>query len=283
MENDFLKRLGIGTIAGAIALGAILFAYTPVGIVITSLLVISLGCFASLEYAGIAAKKNLDLSKRSLVISTVFYLLASLVSAFFLELYFLPTIVFAISVFSFFVKHRNPTHEPLHHISVSAFCLIYIALPLSFALQILYSPYIIEDGRLWVLYLVLVVKFSDIAAYFIGRCIGKRPLTPISPQKTQEGLIAAIAGGCIVSVAFAVLSKSIHMPINMSLATAIVLGLVLSLLAQLGDLSESLFKRDAGLKNSAHLPGFGGILDMIDSLVFTTPLLYFYIKIVHYL
>lgn len=281
MKGDFFKRLVVGLIAATIVLGAIYFAYAPLGIIATSVLVILFGAFGSLEFAGIAKKKDLELSKRALVTASTCYLIASLIAAFLIELYFLPTIIFAAAVLYFFYRHRNPSHEPLHHISASAFSLIYIALPLSFALQVLYSPYVVEDGRLWILYLVAVVKFSDITAYFIGRSIGKRPLSAISPKKTKEGLAGAIVGGFVLSVAFSILARSMHLAINLDMITAVTLGLILPLLGQLGDLSESLFKRDAGLKDSAHLPGFGGILDMIDSLIFTTPLLYFYIKFTH--
>lgn len=279
--NEFLKRLVVGLISACIAFGAISFAFSPIGIVVTSVLTILVGAFASLEFAGIAQKKNLDLSKKTLVTASACYLIASLISAFFIELYFLPTLVFAAALLCFFYRHRNPSHQPLHHISASALSLIYIALPLSFALQVLYSPYIVEDGRLWILYLILVVKFSDITAYFIGKSIGKHPLSIISPNKTKEGLAGAIIGGFVLSVAFSILARSMHLAINLDMVTAMILGLILPILGQLGDLSESLFKRDAGLKDSAHIPGFGGILDMIDSLIFTTPLLYFYIKFTH--
>jgi len=281
MESEFFKRLVVGLISACITLGAIYFAYAPFGIVGTSVLIILIGALATLEFAGIAQKKDLELSRKALVTASTCYLIASLVAAFLIELYFLPTIVFAAALLYFFYRHRNPSHEPLNHISASAFSLIYVALPLSFALQLLYSPYVIEDGRLWIFYLVSVVKFSDITAYFIGKSIGKHPLSIISPKKTKEGLAGAIVGGFALSIAYCILARSMHLPINLDMFTAVILGLILPILGQLGDLSESLFKRDAGMKDSAHLPGVGGILDMIDSLIFTTPLLYFYIKFTH--
>lgn len=283
MKSEFFKRLVVGLISGLITLGAILFAYSPIGIIVMSLMVIMVGALATLEYANMAQKKNLELSRKALVTFSAFYLVGSLISSFLIELYFLPSIVFAIAVLFFFILHRNPSEDPLHHISASVMALIYIAIPLSFALHVLYTPYVAEDGRLWILYLILVVKCSDIAAYFVGKSIGKHPLSKISPNKTKEGLGGAILGGLVISLAFAFFTKSMGLPIHVDTTTAVILGIILPILGQMGDLSESLFKRDAGVKDSAHIPGCGGILDMIDSLIFTTPLLYFYIKFTHYL
>lgn len=281
--KEITKRLIVGLISALITLSIVLFAYSPLGIVACSLLVILIGAYGTLEYAGIAEKKNLLLSRTLLVSSATCYLIASLVSAFFIELYFLSGLVFALAVSAFFIHHRSVKGDPLHHISASAFSLIYVAAPLAFALQILYSTYITEDGRLWLLYLIFTVKCSDIFAYFVGKGLGKRPLTAISPKKTKEGLAAAIIGAAVASTAYIILIDHFGFSLRISPVAALFMGALLGLLGQMGDLSESLFKRDAGLKDSARLPGFGGILDMIDSLIFTSPTVYFYIKFTHFI
>jgi len=122
-------------------------------------------------------------------------------------------------------------------------------------------------------FLVLVTKSGDVAAYFIGRPLGRHSLIPrISPKKTVEGTI----GGLVTSLAVAILAKPL---INISLHHIIVLGILLGVLGQLGDLAESLIKRDCGVKDAGkNLRGFGGVLDMADSLLFTAPVFYFYIK-----
>ena len=130
------------------------------------------------------------------------------------------------------------------------------------------------------LFLVLVTKFSDMGAYLTGSLIGKHQLVPhISPKKTWEGFFGALAfsvgGGCgLVAL----------MPQKLALISythAIVLGLVLGLAAVIGDLAESLIKRSCGVKDSGRfLPGIGGALDLIDSILFTAPMMYFYMRFI---
>jgi phosphatidate cytidylyltransferase len=130
----------------------------------------------------------------------------------------------------------------------------------------------LDNGRNWV-FLALAANFaSDTAAFFTGRALGKHHLAPnISPGKTWEGAIAGILGAIIVSLLFTRL-----LPI--SYWQAIVLGLLVSVFGQLGDLVESLFKRNMGVKDSGRLlPGHGGALDRIDSIVFAGVVVYYYV------
>ena len=135
------------------------------------------------------------------------------------------------------------------------------------------------DGRFYVFFLFLVVKVNDSAAYYIGSKWGQHKLIPrISPGKTIEGAIGGVlAGGLSAAGATYLFSldRSISWP------AALTLGLILSAAAVMGDLAESLLKRSAGRKDSGQtLPGMGGILDLLDSLFFTAPLLYLYMKLV---
>jgi phosphatidate cytidylyltransferase len=133
----------------------------------------------------------------------------------------------------------------------------------------------------WGGYTVLVVFASiwvcDSAAYFAGRAFGRHKLFErVSPKKTWEGAIAGFAGAV---VAFAA-GKYLALP-YMSLAEAILCGVIVGVFGQLGDLAESLLKRDAGVKDSSSLiPGHGGILDRFDSLMFVSPLLFFYLDFI---
>jgi phosphatidate cytidylyltransferase len=130
----------------------------------------------------------------------------------------------------------------------------------------------LDGGRNWV-FLALATNFaSDTAAFFTGRALGKHKLAPsISPGKTWEGAIAGVLGAIIVSLLFTLL-------IPISYWQAIVLGLLVSILGQLGDLIESLFKRSMGVKDSGRLfPGHGGALDRIDSVVFAGVVVYYYV------
>jgi phosphatidate cytidylyltransferase len=116
---------------------------------------------------------------------------------------------------------------------------------------------------------------GDVGAYFVGSSIGRHSLIPrISPNKTMEGTI----GGLVFSVASAVASK-LYLP-SFPMGHLVVLGFLLGVLAQVGDLAESLLKRDCDVKDAgAMLSGFGGVFDLIDSLLFTTPIFYFYVEV----
>jgi phosphatidate cytidylyltransferase len=145
------------------------------------------------------------------------------------------------------------------------------------------SPdHISETARLLVFYLVLVVKMSDTGAYTVGKLIGKHKLIPrISPAKTWEGFFGGIFFAVIASCVFAQVTDYRMGIIVFSLKHAIVLGIILALSGIAGDLFESLLKRASGAKDSGDaLPGMGGLLDVLDSLLFGAPVLYVYARLV---
>jgi phosphatidate cytidylyltransferase len=129
-----------------------------------------------------------------------------------------------------------------------------------------------------VLYFILVTKFSDTGAYCVGSLIGRHKMIPrISPGKTWEGFVGAIVVSTAASLVFAHFAGA-HLP-GMTPSHAIVLGVILSSTAVVGDLIESLFKREAGVKDSgSFFPGIGGILDLLDSLLFNAPIMYLYLR-----
>ena len=183
-----------------------------------------------------------------------------------------PFFIVIASLFTFvllFIRRENS--QALSSISVTMFGLLYIAWFFSFFIKLKFLP----QGPLLVVFLILVTKMGDVGAYFVGRSIGKHGLIPrISPNKTVEGTI----GGLIFSVASALISKS-YLP-NYSIWHLLTLGLLLGMLAQVGDLAESLIKRDCNAKDAGrNISGFGGMLDVIDSLLFTAPIFYFYVKV----
>ncbi len=171
---------------------------------------------------------------------------------------------------------------PLETMAFTLFGLFYVPWPFSFVAKIVYllprDAAGLVTGHWYVLFLVLVTKFSDMGAYLTGSLIGKHPLVPhISPKKTWEGFFGALLfsiGGACGLLAF--------MPEKLSILTyghATMLGLILGVAAVVGDLAESLIKRSCGAKDSGRfLPGIGGALDLIDSILFTAPMLYFYIR-----
>ena len=161
-------------------------------------------------------------------------------------------------------------------ISTTLFGLMYVPWLLNFIQKINFFPGV--EGKYFLLYFILITKFSDMGAYIVGSLIGRHKMIPrISPGKTWEGFGGAIVvstGASLVFVHF----LGDHMA-GMNWVHAVVLGVILSSTAVIGDLIESLFKREAGAKDSGNiLPGIGGILDLLDSLLFNAPIMYLYLR-----
>jgi len=132
----------------------------------------------------------------------------------------------------------------------------------------------LDAGRDWVFFALFTTFASDTTAFFTGRAWGRHRLAPnISPGKTWEGAIAGVFGAIVVSL---VLVMLLSLPLNYW--QAVLLGLVVSIFGQLGDLVESLFKRNMGVKESGKsIPGHGGFLDRMDSVAFAGVVVYYYV------
>ncbi|MDQ2867921.1 MAG: phosphatidate cytidylyltransferase [Verrucomicrobiota bacterium] len=174
--------------------------------------------------------------------------------------------------------------EPLQTMAYTIFGLLYVLWLFNFMTKILYvvprAPDGAVSGQYYCLYLIVITKFSDMGAYLTGSVIGRHPLIPhISPKKTWEGFFGALAFSLLASIAlFKIMPAKL---VGLTLTHAIILGLMLGFAAVIGDLAESIVKRSTGAKDSGRmLPGIGGALDLIDSLLFTAPLLYFYLRLV---
>lgn len=131
----------------------------------------------------------------------------------------------------------------------------------------------IEHSAWIVLWLILVTKSCDIGAYFTGRAIGRRKLIPwLSPGKTWEGLVGGVVTSSLIAVlGYWLLGRTPNRP-ELAIVSVAGMGALIGVLGQLGDLTASLFKRDAGKKDSSDsLPGFGGWLDVLDSLLLVGP------------
>lgn len=179
---------------------------------------------------------------------------------------------------------RGAENDPLRAMSYTVFGLFYIPWLFSFLTKIIYLTPRLEGGlttgQYYVLYLVAVTKFSDMGAYVFGTLFGRHPFAPhISPKKTWEGFAGALISSLLCSYWMYAL-----MPEKLSAFRfwdITVLGLLLGFAAVVGDLAESVVKRGAHTKDSsAMLPGIGGTLDLIDSILFTAPLLFFYMRFV---
>ncbi len=161
-------------------------------------------------------------------------------------------------------------------ISTTLFGLMYVPWLLDFIQKINFFPSV--QGHYYLLYFIVITKFSDSGAYVVGSLIGRHKMIPrISPGKTWEGFGGAIFGSALTSVIFVHFFRD--KMVGMNQAHALILGIILGLSAVVGDLIESLFKREAGVKDSGRFfPGIGGILDLLDSLLFNAPIMYLYLR-----
>lgn len=280
---DLKRRFFVSISLGVIIAFLIAFSTTPF---VNMLLLFSVATLAGIgvwEYAQLAIAKGISPKVRWMVAAAVAEVIALYISLVFVDFPQLPILVLAIAMVLFFLLHFDVSSASLSTVAVEFFGLVYIAVPLSLMLGVLYPiahQGVSQEGRWWLVYLILVTKITDVGAYFVGRLWGKRKLSPLlSPKKTVEGALA----GFICAVLMSLLMKYIGTEcfssgFSLSLVEAIWLGALISVFGQIGDLAESLLKRDAAVKDSNQLPGLGGVLDMVDSLLFTIPVVYFFIR-----
>ena len=169
------------------------------------------------------------------------------------------------------LTRKESAKNHLTGVALTLLALFYISWFLSFLIKMKY----LSGGAGLVGFVIIVTKAGDIGAYFVGKKFGRHALiSRISPRKTKEGAF----GGLAASVAAAFLCRTFL--VDFSYAHILVLGFLLGTIGQVGDLAESLFKRDFEVKDSGgELPGLGGVLDVLDSLLFTVPIFYFYVKL----
>jgi phosphatidate cytidylyltransferase len=191
-------------------------------------------------------------------------------------------LVFALAVLGAFLLEMARFREPggsVVRIAVVVWVIAYLGLLPSFLAQLRWpregDDPLVDRGALALAMAIFVPKFCDIGAYFTGRLLGRHPMTPVlSPKKTREGFV----GGLVIAALTAVLGNW-WFGVPGSHAAALGFGVTVGLAGIYGDLAESLIKRDCRQKDaSSAVPGFGGVLDVIDSIVFAAPLAYCWLR-----
>ena len=229
---------------------------------------------ATFEYYTLVEKKNF---------SPIFYIGIISISLIDLAFYagnheqivtFLILAVLLTGLVELFRKPSSQNWSSISNLATEIFPILYIGLSLGtlIGLRELKSENYLENG-IFIISILAIIWICDTAAYFVGKSIGKRKLYErVSPKKTVEGFI----GGLI----FALLSSfgaKLWVLKQINHFDAFVIGLIVGIFGQLGDLVESLIKRDAQVKDSSNLiPGHGGVLDRFDSLIYVAPLVYLY-------
>ena len=231
---------------------------------------------AHLELAGLAQLKGVKIPVTAAVIGSMVLASASYWQQFLplsdsVNQAVLPTIL-AFSFLAIVIQNyqQNGFEGMLVNCGGGALSLLYLGVLASFLMSIR-----VHFG-LWPLVMtIFVVKAADIGAYTLGRAYGRHKFAPrISPGKTWEGMSGAVLFGVIVSLIFADLGEI------MAWNVAVVFGICFAFIGQMGDLLESMMKRDAHLKDSSsRVPGFGGVLDIVDSLLVSAPFAYCFLSL----
>jgi phosphatidate cytidylyltransferase len=262
--NNFLKRTAIVIIGVPLVFLTIFWKEFPFFIVIIIIALLGLR-----ELYGIAHKQGYRPSYILGSILTLYFIYISIYDydVCSLNYYFANIIITFFIILSFIIQlFRKDYSKVLNEISITIFGSIYLGYLLSFMLKIEDLP----NGNYYLISLLIITWVHDSGAYLIGTKLGKNKIFPrISPKKTIEGSI----GGIIFGIAGTFALKNW---LNLNFNELLFLGLIISIIAQLGDLFESVLKRGSGIKDSGTLfPGHGGILDILDSLIFTAPIFYY--------
>ncbi|RKX32326.1 MAG: hypothetical protein DRP22_02420 [Verrucomicrobia bacterium] len=270
------------TLLLAAGLLAAAFWLPPAGVLAVLLVVCTAGTlefYGLLDHAGVLHFKIVGTVGGLLLILTSWFSLenASAASSYEYEWFVLFGITVVVLLRIFPQKH-NP--RPLETLAATVLGVMYVPFLFNFFTKLL-MVWGGWEGRLLVLYLIVVVKATDIGAYAVGCSIGRHKLLPrISPLKTWEGTIGGILIGLLASIGFHYLVGDDLGVVSFPLRDAVALGLLLPMAGTVGDLTESQLKRAAGVKDSGRLIlGIGGVLDVIDSLLFAAPALYIYSRL----
>lgn len=280
--QDLSKRFVSSIISLAVLACILIFSYVGVVKWVIALFTAGIGAVGIWEYCRLGKLiEKKGLAELCMIVGAII-ILSLFVSTFDLSFSLLPFIIAFFGLICLFLFHFDKISGSISSIAMSLFGILYVAVPLGLILKILYlySPCRMgHEGRIWLLYLLVVTKITDVGAYFGGRLFGNRKLAAdLSPGKTITGAIVGFFSAIVFSVLFYFLGHLVP-NFHLSFSESIWLGALLGFLGQVGDLGESLFKRDAAVKDSNRLPGLGGILDMLDSLLFTTPVIYFFLYV----
>lgn len=258
-----IKRIISATVLIGIIIGVIFFDWLC-ALVVTLFIIGGLyEYFMMLEKKGICIYKYFGIGMGTIIPLSIMFRFEPTKNW---ELLFIVLALFSLILMQF---KRRDNSGIIVDISTTLFGILYVSWFFSFLIKIRY----LTGGLGYLAALLLITKLGDIGAFLVGSRWGKHPLLPrISPKKTLEGAI----GGLVFSILGALVSKP-FLPFDYGQLLFIAVGL--AVLGQLGDLSESLLKRDCQVKDSGNIfPGMGGVLDEIDSLLFSAPVFYFYLS-----
>jgi phosphatidate cytidylyltransferase len=276
MDSNLARRIGFAVVAIPLALAVIWYGGLP----LTFLLAIT-SALGARELFDLAGRKGVRPARAiglftaaALAPLTYAVLAAPEVRQLVLASWPYGVALWTIALLTWALAARSPGERPLEAASVTLLAVVYTGALPAFLIGIRHLSYAERSwaGACLVFFPLVVTWVCDTAAMFGGRALGGPKLSPtISPGKTRSGAASGVAGGLLVAPIFGGLVFP-RVGIDVPLWQLLVLAGVLSVVGQIGDLAESLFKREAGVKDSSHLiPGHGGVLDRFDSLYFVIP------------
>jgi phosphatidate cytidylyltransferase len=291
MSSELTKRIAFGVLAAPIAIAIVLYGGAPLAALLAMAAAIGAWEFFRIaRAAGLTPLENIGIALAGIV--------PLMVHARYLRLYdpdssISPAslgVLLLLALLAISIWARGVAGKPLGAAAATIFGIVYTGGTLSYGYAIRYHEYAfapaaisvgghswqLPSGGLLLLLPLLTTWASDIGAYVFGRTLGRNKLIPsVSPGKTIEGAIGGLAASMFVAWAYThfALRAWAHLDFRWPPAGVLLFGALVSVAAQVGDLAESLLKREAGMKDSSTLlPGHGGILDRFDSLFFVMPI-----------
>lgn len=272
--TEFGRRVVVALIGAPLALGIIWIGDYALAALVACLAALGAWEFYRLAAIGGAA----PLSAVGVVGAAVLPLLVHAEVLGVLHVHPVVPVLAVVSVLALTIWVRGAAGKPLEAAATTVFGVLYTSGTLAFAYSLRYHNYAVGQtaGALVVMVPVLLTWASDTGAYFSGRVIGGRKLIPsVSPGKTVAGAIGAIVATVVVALLLTYRVLVPYAQLSFTPWGVVLFGVAISITAQIGDLAESLLKREAGVKDSgALLPGHGGVLDRLDSLYFVLPMTY---------
>ena len=290
MSSELARRVAFGVVAAPIAIAIVMYGGAPLAALLA--IASALGAWEFFRIARASGQTPFDD-----VGIAIAGLLPLLVHARYLQLYDPNGKLSAVEIASLVILAllalaiwaRGVAGKPMSAVGSTLLGIVYTGGMLSFAYAIRYHEYAfapanltlggksltVPSGGLLLLLPLLTTWASDIGAYAVGRTMGRRKLIPsVSPGKTVEGAIGGLVGSVLVAWLLTqfVLRPAAQLDFRWRPLGVVVVGALISVAAQIGDLAESLLKREAGVKDASKIiPGHGGVLDRVDSLLFVLP------------
>lgn len=255
--NPLVKRIITALSTAALVVCALI--YLPVSVVLPAMILLAL--LVQLEFSQLVAKKYETMQVAGIVAALGFFIAVF----YYAGLIFMPMAFVAVVFFIALAALFGRSSKPMEAMGTTLLSFVYIPFMLTFFMMI---P--VVHNMKWLLYIIAIVKISDMGGFAFGKAFGKHKMCPtISPNKSWEGLAGSVFASCLISCAFIPMTGFVWYK-------ALAFGVAAALVGTLGDLVESRFKREVDVKDSAtFMPaGLGGFLDMFDSLVFA-PALFF--------